>query len=425
MKFFFAGHTSFGNRGCEALIRSTVGLLRARLPQAQFVVPSNAIALDRRQWHQAESLGVKFVATPDFPGSIKWWNRAARVLPLLERRWVPHHRLPASLRAEISSCDAMIMSGGDVISLDYGLASLFDWTGYAENAIDLNRPVAIWAGSIGPFKRKPHVESFITQHLKQYTSISVRESATFAYMGDLGIKTDLVADPAFTLVPEAFDHEPLMPLGDAGCLGFNVSPLIRGYRRGEASRDELDIEIIAFVTQVLAETELGVLMIPHVGPLEGGSNNSDYHYMKGLLQRANLDAQRLRIAPPTLNAAQLKHLIAQCRFFIGARTHATIAAFSTGVPTISIAYSVKAKGINNDLFGNLDYVLETPAVSASTLQTSLHKLLVDEKQLKAFLLERIPGVRLKSGAAADQLILRLSGNSSQADSWKEDAHACT
>jgi polysaccharide pyruvyl transferase WcaK-like protein len=36
---------------------------------------------------------------------------------------------------------------------------------------------------------------------------------------------------------------------------------------------------------------------------------------------------------------------------VGARTHATIAAYSTGVPTLVVGYSVKSKGIATDLFG--------------------------------------------------------------------------
>ena len=37
--------------------------------------------------------------------------------------------------------------------------------------------------------------------------------------------------------------------------------------------------------------------------------------------------------------------------FIGARTHATIAAYSTCVPTLVIGYSVKSRGIAKDIFG--------------------------------------------------------------------------
>lgn len=409
MKFYFAGHTTFGNRGCEALIRSTVGLVRAQLPQARFVVPSTAIDLDRRQWPQAESLGVEFTATPPFPGTIKWWNRAARVLPPIERLWVPHYRLPAAHLAVLQDCDAMIMSGGDVISLDYGLASLYAWTGQAENAMQLGKPVALWAGSVGPFKRKPQVESFAAAHLKRYRAISVREADSMAYLAGIGVSAPQVADPAFTLQPEAFDTTPMWPEGADGCLGLNVSPLIRGYRDTEASRQQLDAEIVSFVQAVVRDTDLGVLLIPHVGPLGGGAdNNNDHHYMNGLLKAAGINSPRVRLAPPTLNAAQLKHLISCCRYFIGARTHATIAAFSSGVPTVSIAYSVKAKGINRDLFGHTNHVLDTPMVTAQALQQHLQVLRAQEGALKAQLAQAVPHVRQRSQQAASHMLAALA-----------------
>lgn len=58
------------------------------------------------------------------------------------------------------------------------------------------------------------------------------------------------------------------------------------------------------------------------------------------------------------NCMQQKYIISQCSYFIGARTHATIAAYSTCVPTLVVGYSVKAKGIAKDLFGTYEnYVI--------------------------------------------------------------------
>lgn len=404
MKFFFAGHTTFGNRGCEALIRSTVGLIRLTQPNARFVVPSSAIELDRRQWPQAETLGVQFIEAPSFPTSIKWWNRAARVFPPVERMLVPHHELPEQFKTALAECDAMIMSGGDVISLDYGLASLYDWTGYAENAFALGKPVCLWAASVGPFSAKPFVERFIAGHLARYGSVSVRESSTFEYLQKLGLETELVADPAFTLEPEAFEHLQYMPEGREGCLGLNISPLVRGYRPTESSKQALDSELLEFIEHIMNSTDLGVLLIPHVGPLDGRQENSDHHYMGSLLQRSNVaNSSRVKLAPATFNAAQLKHLISKCRYFIGARTHATIAAFSTGVPTVSIAYSVKAKGINNDLFGDTRFVLDTPAVTKDSLVQSFGRLVDEESDIRQFLPVKVSAVKEKSALACDNL----------------------
>jgi len=44
----------------------------------------------------------------------------------------------------------------------------------------------------------------------------------------------------------------------------------------------------------------------------------------------------VKMLPNTLNASPLKQVISKLRFFIGARTYATIAALSSGVPAILI-----------------------------------------------------------------------------------------
>ena len=60
---------------------------------------------------------------------------------------------------------------------------------------------------------------------------------------------------------------------------------------------------------------------------------------------------------------ELKGCISRCRFLVAARTHASIAAYSTGVPTLVAGYSVKARGIARDLFGTEDgHVLPVQAM---------------------------------------------------------------
>ena len=54
----------------------------------------------------------------------------------------------------------------------------------------------------------------------------------------------------------------------------------------------------------------------------------------------------------------MKYIISKCDLFIGARTHSTIAAYSTRIPTLVLGYSVKSRGIAKDIFGTYEnYVL--------------------------------------------------------------------
>ncbi|HEU0305515.1 MAG TPA: polysaccharide pyruvyl transferase family protein [Lysobacter sp.] len=112
--------------------------------------------------------------------------------------------------------------------------------------------------------------------------------------------------------------------------------------------------------------------------------------------------------PHELNAAQIKYVISQLRFFIGARTHSTIAALSSGIPTVSIAYSVKARGINRDLFGNERAVLPTTEVTADSLQQSLDWLLREERSLQETLARRIPQLQDEAKQAAARVSAALA-----------------
>ncbi|WP_339477459.1 polysaccharide pyruvyl transferase family protein [Pseudomonas sp. RL_5y_Pfl2_69] len=389
-KIYFAGHNNFGNRGCEALIRSITKLIREKSPHVTFKTPSREISLDSAQWPNSSTEGISFVEANTANSKIVWWDRCRRIIPLIEQFNRPIFKLSDQVIKDIAESDLMIMTGGDNITLDYGLGSLYGITSFVDCAKKHGVPVILWGGSVGPFTNKPHIEKFMRTHLEDYSHISVRESYSKKYLSDLGLSNvSLITDPAFALQPETFDCSNIMPSSDKGVVGINFSPLVRKFRDNEESRKTFDNDIIMFVNWII-EQGYGVVLIPHVGQLNGSDINSDYHYMNGLLGNMSISNQQVKLAPPNLNAAQLKHLISKTRFFIGARTHSTIAALSSCIPTTSIAYSVKALGINRDLFGNIDYILNTQDVSLSTLKTHFTTLVDNESSIKSLLQTKIP-----------------------------------
>ena len=104
------------------------------------------------------------------------------------------------------------MTGGDTISLDYDLPSLYDHAGYIDEAKRQGKKAFLWGASVGPFSRLPHVEKLMKSHLSQYDAITVRESETFRYLSALGVQNVVqVTDPAFTMYPEAFDCQSILP----------------------------------------------------------------------------------------------------------------------------------------------------------------------------------------------------------------------
>ncbi len=84
---------------------------------------------------------------------------------------------------------------------------------------------------------------------------------------------------------------------------------------------------------------------------------------------------------------KLKSYISRCRIFVGARTHSTIAAYSSCVPTLVIGYSVKSRGIATDIFGTDErFVLPVQTISKpQQLVDSFDYMLLHEHSVKEHL----------------------------------------
>lgn len=405
MKIYLTGQNNFGNRGCEALVRSTVDVIRERIPGCTFRVPSLDIARDSVQWPQAQTQGVEFVPVSEVPWRFIQWSRVCTRLPFLTRLDWPalkDHELPPGL----ADSDAVLSIGGDNYSLDYDLASLAYFVAVAEAAMQRGLPALLWGASAGPFGAIAGVEQRMATHLRRLSRVTIRESHSVNYLAHIGVSDNViaVADSAFALRPEPVDTSKFWPQDDgSGVLGLNVSPLIAAVRTRAGKRSEMADEVERFVRAAVKDTGLAVLLVPHVAPLDGGAFNSDEHLLAAIAARLGDLGVRVGVAPGGLNAVQLKQIIGQCRYFIGARTHATIAALSMQVPTLSIAYSVKALGINRDLFGHERYVLDTRELDATTLADGLARLRSEETDIRALLAERIPEWRQRAALGAGVL----------------------
>ena len=94
-----------------------------------------------------------------------------------------------------------------------------------------------------------------------------------------------------------------------------------------------------------------------------------------------------------LSAAETKWLIARCAVFVRARTHATIAAISSCVPTLSLAYSRKARGLNRDVFGNQDNCLLPSEVEPVAIAERIVNMLAHRDAICDHLTNALPGIR--------------------------------
>ena len=132
-------------------------------------------------------------------------------------------------------------------------------------------------------------------------------------------------------------------------VGINLSPLVIK----KENSDGITLKNYEnLIEHIIENTDMNIALIPHVV----WEHNDDREPLRYLYDKFKNTNRVVMIEDA--NCVELKGYISKCRFFIGARTHATIAAYSTCVPTLVVGYSVKARGIAKDLFGTYEnYVL--------------------------------------------------------------------
>lgn len=251
----------------------------------------------------------------------------------------------------------------------------------------------LWGCSIEPeLLKSPEM----VEDMKRYALITPRESITEQALIEAGITQNvkLFPDPAFSLKADEIS----LPKGFlAGrTIGINISPMIIRYEKEDGITLKNYRKLIDYI---LRTSDNSIALIPHVM-----WNYNDDRLTLADLYKGYEDNERVLLFPD-MSCGQIKYVISKCRVFIGARTHATIAAYSSGVPTLVVGYSVKARGIARDLFGSEDnYVLPVQTLQdADALIRSYDWLMQEEESIRTRLQEMMPEYCAKAVSAGEEI----------------------
>ncbi len=289
-----------------------------------------------------------------------------------------------SIIYKIKNYDTFISIGGD--NYCYGeIPEIYEINRLIKKA---NKKLILWGASVGQEDLSPAK----IEDLKSFDLLLARETLTEAVLKNSGCKNvKLVADGAFLMekaelpLPEGFLEN--------RTVGFNFSPLI--FSRNKKSKEAA----FKLIEHILETTDYHVALIPHV-TIE---TSNDYETLKEFLEKFK-NTKRVFLLSDNLNATEYKGYISRLKFFIGARTHATIAAYSSGVPTMVLGYSIKSKGIAKDLFGEEKLVLGIDEISdAPKLIAKFEEMKRDEEWIKEILKNRIPEIKQMAKKAKEYL----------------------
>lgn len=397
-KILLIGHSGFYNRGCEAIVRGTVEIIKRYVPDSTITLFSGTPDLDANIIHKS-----RIQVDSVMPSNVGHKKPSLRWLWQTVDRRILSANLPFQVylqRPYYKNSDVVISIGGDNFSEDYGgPCRFFESLRCAQR---LGKKTVIWGASIGPFTKD--IKEW-TAILKQCDLIIAREDKTVEYLKSLGCVENVkrVSDPAFCMAAQKPNAYNISKCAGNLTVGLGISDLIPKYK---ISRERYYAVFADFINYLVDLQNASIILIPHVISSKGKCND-DFRACNELAEHVGTGKIR-QILSDTLNAPELKYCISQCDFFIGGRTHSTIASLSTAVPTGSIGYSVKAAGINLDLLGSEEYVIADVDLSSESLIKLFEKMKTNQSAIVKHL--RIESNRAKELAfKAGQYLAELIG----------------
>jgi polysaccharide pyruvyl transferase WcaK-like protein len=234
-------------------------------------------------------------------------------------------------------------------------------------------PLVMAPQTVGPFT-KPVSTFFARLSMRLCAIVATRDRLSTEAARKMGLTREVIeaSDVALRLpydppAPRAADKSGGGPVK----VGINVSGLLMG--GGYTGKNEfgLTMDYPGLMRDLIRHFQshpdgCEVHLVPHVIVTTGRQAAED-DYRASVALAAEFPG--VVLAPAFDTPSQAKSYIAGLDFFMGARMHACIAAFSSGVPVVPMAYSRKFEG----LFGSLGYgrTVDCTRESSSAILTKI------------------------------------------------------
>jgi polysaccharide pyruvyl transferase WcaK-like protein len=396
-----------GNQGVSALCHSVVAGLAQR-SKSTITVADHGRGLRKSEWGYARVNLVGLTHHRRF-----WRGDSLRTAHAMVRA---RGFASAPSRAVVSSRAVLDISGGDSFTDIYGRKRFEAMTLTKRMALDAGVPLILLPQKLGPF-RDPACESEATDIMRRAAAVWVRDAQSYHYLqNQLGRDFDprqhrLGVDVAVALPERRPAHLPgdirhwLSADRDFPLAGINVSGLLCNEASaarttfGLAARHDEQIEALACA--ILTENARArLLLVSHVHKPVGEAE-SDLRAARDLCSRLGaLGDGRVKVVEGQPDAMELKWILARLDWFAGARMHATIGAFSSGVPTLGLGYTDKAQGVFDECGIGSD-VADLRGLDARSLAGRAVASFAARDAMRSDLGRRLPAIRARAQGEMD------------------------
>lgn len=285
------------------------------------------------------------------------------------------------------NADAILDIGqGDSFADIYGLGRFETIDSVHVLARKLKKPYCLMPQTIGPFRNKS-IMNKAKKSLECADFVMVRDKQSLDYVKQIAPSQKNVGeyvDVAFYLPYKRIEFEKSFTH-----VGLNISGLL--WHGGYTGKNELGLSvdyqrlIRKIIEKFLEISNVKIHIIPHVRAKEFGKDN-DYLISKELVEKHN--NPRIVLAEFFKGPIEAKNYISGMDFFMGARMHSTIAAFSSNTPVVPMAYSRKFNGLFLDTL-HYPYMVDLKNDSEDKILDVIMNCFAERETLKALEVEQM------------------------------------
>ena len=384
-KILIYGVSTYKNRGVEAIINSTLNQIdtsKYDISIASYDLPYNT-KFYKDKVKYVDHYKINNLTLEEQKLEKKYQNMAFdyRNFELLYQ---------SDVVKEMEDADICISAGGD----NYCYPPCGWLYALDEKSHNLGKSTILWGSSL--FEEIDDLE--LINDLNNFDVLVIRESLTYDAVKDFVDRDKIIfaRDPAFSLKLKKVVLNEWYKKNKEYVI-INVSPLtiknIDGYN-----------SIVYLINHILNNTNYSVCLLPHVTTED--CNDLD---ILNDLKKEFIRNKRVYLEKGKYDCRELKYIISKSKLVVTARTHASIAAYSTCVPTLVIGYSVKSKGIAKDLFGTYDnYVIDSHELTDEIVVEKFNFIEKNRNKIIKTLQKQIPSIIEETSNIFDKVIEKLN-----------------
>ena len=359
-----------GNKGCCALSYSFLEIL-------------NQVAERNNEEYDVYIFtnGWKKILMP----TVRYKNLYYHMIPIMSKK-----PLRILIDQGIKKCDLIFdYTAGDSFSDIYGMSRFNERTLLKEKVISYEKPLVLGSQTYGPYKSNSAQKRAAKVLEKSYEIFSRDKKSTELVMELCGRKAIETTDIAFLLpYNKVTDDRKSNKLK----IGINPSGLLwnGGYTRD--NQFGLQVNYKEYLRKTITYLEKSgkweVHLIPHVFSNDDTNPDNDlipcFELHKEFPNTVfDIVDEIQRIDVKALLPMEIKSLISGMDVFTGARMHATIAAFSSGVPVIPFSYSRKFEGLYETF--DYNYIVSATNINTEEAIAKTCKWIDEYEQIKKYI----------------------------------------